>query len=132
MFVFRKYEHTNTLEHKLTLIEFLPVIMKAKNIWTMAFIIFLIILSASLIYGINERKKAELALKNSDTVVAIIIQKTPKRSYSEISVKFTYHGMQMQSEFAAEPDTFEVSDRVLLKISKAYPKRYVEVIKKVH
>ena len=100
-----------------------------SNLRKWAVIILLGLILGSFIYSIIENKNAKNALKINDSVVAVVTKKVPGRSNTCIYVDYTYRGVLMHCEFQAEPDSFEMNDKVLLKISKQYPEKYISVVR---
>lgn len=94
-------------------------------------IILLLLMLASIIYGIADKNKADDELKNYDSVVAVISERVPGRSAATVSVNYTYKGVLMHSNFQDGSGNFEVGDSILLKIAKRYPQKYISVIRKI-
>jgi hypothetical protein len=91
-------------------------------------IVFILVFS---ILGLYERKLADEALKNSDTVIAVITKKEPGRDESTISVKYLYKDTVRKSEYETTTDSFKIGDKILLKVAKKYPDKYVRFVHKI-
>jgi hypothetical protein len=90
----------------------------------------LIVLSLIFFGTIDHNKRVE-ALKNSDSVAALITKITPGRDQAMVEVKYTYKGTAREAEFVIAIDSFKIGDKILLKVSKAYPEKYVDVVCKI-
>ncbi|SHM16893.1 hypothetical protein [Mucilaginibacter sp. OK098] len=88
-----------------------------------------IFLLGGIIYAVIHNNQTEKELRSYDYVNAVIIDKSPGRSHSNIYVEYTYKKVRIQSEFSAETDTFKLGQKVLLKISKKYPDKYIQLMR---
>ena len=82
-------------------------------------------------YGIVKDQERTIALKNNDLVEATIVDITPSRSCREIHVEYFYKGKTIENVFSAEEDTFNVKEKILLKVSKKYPDEFIAFVRKV-
>ncbi|TFF33351.1 hypothetical protein [Mucilaginibacter psychrotolerans] len=90
----------------------------------------ILMIMGCVIYDLFNRRNAEIALKNSDTVVAIVREIGPGRGNSTIYVDYVYAGQNLNSNFSVSVDTFKIGEKLLLKVSKGSPSRYIEYLNK--
>ncbi|WP_295794616.1 hypothetical protein [Mucilaginibacter sp.] len=103
--------------------------MKEVEKKVVGYSIMVILLFAGLVYGIINNINAKRELRFYEYVDATVIERDAGRSHSNIYVEFVYKRKRIQSEFSTQVDTFKLGQKVLLKVSKRYPDKFIQFIR---
>jgi len=101
-----------------------------KNTKTQILLVLIIVIII-IIGGQIYRKNKAVALKDSVVVDAVITDSYATRDRTVICVQYIYGGVKINNKFTVVQDTFKIQERVLLRVAKKYPDKYIEFIKKI-
>lgn len=100
-----------------------------KKGWFQGGLVILIVIIIA-IAGQNYRSRRNQALMDFDQIEAIVFKISPVRGETVISVKYNYRGNEFKNDFNTIDTHFDLNDKVLIKVSKQYPGKYIAFIRK--
>lgn len=98
--------------------------MKKNKIWILVLVVIIV-----LIYSIIHSRMIDKEMNDSETVVATIRSFHYSRTTWNVQVDYYYKNKLIHGEFSTyNIDSLSRNQRVLLKVSKRYPDKYVEYV----